>query len=52
MDRLRAAILADITEDMAMLGELSEWHAELVAAWNAVPGVVPITEDDIEAAFE
>ena len=52
MDRLRRAILADIIEDMAMMGEMTEWHAELVDAWNAVPGVVPITDDDIEAAFE
>lgn len=51
MDRLRAAILADVTEDIAMLGEMTEWHEELVAAFNAVPDVEPITDDDINAEF-
>ena len=52
MDRLRKAILADIAEDMGAIGELNEWHEELVAAWNAVPGVVPITDADLDAEFD
>lgn len=46
--RLRQAIVSDIAEDAQAIGELSEWHAELVAAFNDLPGVDPITDDDIE----
>lgn len=42
MDRLRQAIIADVTEDFYIIGELTTWHVELVAAFNAVPGVTPI----------
>lgn len=48
LDRLRRAIISDVAEDAEAIGELGEWHAELVAAWNAVPGVVPIADKDIE----
>ncbi len=59
MDRLRKAIIEDVTEDMGMIGELSEWHEELIKAWNKVcessPTVgipEPITEADIEGLFD
>jgi hypothetical protein len=52
MERLRKAILSDVTEDMAMLGDLTEWHTELIAAWNAVPGVEPITDADLDEQFD
>lgn len=59
MDRLRKAIIDDVTEDIGMIGELTEWHEELLKAWNAVctmsPTVgipAPITENDIEGAFD
>lgn len=58
MDRLREAILADVSEDMSMIGEMTEWHEELIAAFNAAgpfpghPEVGPITDADIEAMFE
>jgi hypothetical protein len=57
MNRLRAAILADVSEDMDMIGEMTEWHEELVAAYNQLVTDIPtlgepITNDDIEAMFE
>jgi hypothetical protein len=47
MERLRKAIVADVAEDFTMIGEMTEWHEELVAAFNAVPGVMPITNADL-----
>lgn len=55
LSRLREAIIADVREDGEMIGELTEWHRELVDAWNAVceasPTVgipEPITDDDLD----
>ena len=47
MKRLRAAIVADIREDMSAIDELNDWHLELVESFNAVPGVDPITDGDL-----
>lgn len=60
MDRLRAAIIADVTEDLGMVGEMTEQHVELAAAFNAVVDVErgrgvnikPITRADLEGAFD
>jgi hypothetical protein len=52
MNRLRKAIIADVTEDMSMVGEMTECHEELVAAFNAMPGATPITDADLDAEFE
>lgn len=59
LSRLREAIIADVAEDMSMIGEMTEWHEELVAAWNAVaassPTVgipAPITDSDLDDQFE
>lgn len=45
--RLREAILSDVREDGLAIGELTDWHADLVEAFNAVPGVQPIADDDL-----
>jgi len=52
MSRLRNAIIEDVAEDMSMVGDLTEWHEQLVTAWNAVPGVEPITDADIDSQFD
>jgi hypothetical protein len=58
MNRLRAAIIADVSEDMQAIEELSEWHRELVDAFNAAgpfpgyPEVEPITDADIDGSVE
>lgn len=52
MDRLRAAIISDVAEDNAMIGEMTEWHEELVEAFNAAFPDNVITESDIEAMYE
>lgn len=52
MDRLRDAIIADLAEDLSMIDELTDCHTELLDAWNAVPGVVLITDADLDAMFE
>lgn len=59
MYELRTAIIADVSEDMGMIGEMTEWHSDLVEAWNNVCEASttqgypePITSEDIEAAFD
>jgi len=59
MHRLREAILSDVSEDFAMIGEMGSEHEELINAWNAVceasPTVgipEPITDADLESMFE
>ena len=47
MNRLRMAILRDVREDLSEIGEFTGWHKELVAAFNAVPGVAPITDAEL-----
>ena len=34
IERLRAAIVADVREDMDAIDELTEWHSELVESFN------------------
>lgn len=50
-DRLRAAIIADVAEDNQTIGELTDWHSDLVQAWNNFAEVSkrePITDADLE----
>lgn len=47
LGRLREAILADVREDCQVIDELSDWHYGLIEAWNAIPGVEPITDADL-----
>lgn len=52
MDRLRKAIIDAASEQLSMVDELTEIEDELIAAWNAIEGVTPITDKDIEATVE
>lgn len=53
---VREAILADAREDFSVISEMTEWHEELVEAWNHFAEnsvhAEPITDADIEAGFE
>lgn len=52
LNKLREAIVADVSEDLDLIGQMVEWHEELVAAFNAVPGVTPITNADLDVDAE
>ena len=52
LDRLRDAILADVSEDMGLVDELTDEHNELVAAWNAAFPENTIEDADIEEMYE
>jgi len=47
LTRLREAIISDVSEDNQAIGELSDWHSDLVTTFNDVPGVKPITDADL-----
>lgn len=50
-ERLRAAILNDISEDFVVIGELTQFHEDLVDAWNdfaLTVGDIPIDLSELE----
>lgn len=47
LKRLRQAIISDVSEDCLSIDELDDYHRDVVDAFNAIPGVDPITNSDI-----
>lgn len=56
LEGVRKAILADVSEDMGTIGNMTEEHNVLVDAWNAFANAgvhgKPITNADIEGMYD